>query len=358
MMISLTTQTFHRSIAIISKIHHQISATVTRRRLKLHYSTVAISREIPDSFIDAISFHYDQSSSHDGGDAATTARSSPDEGVSLLKSREQHSNYLSILGQHVPKLICLPPLESHPDCLFVEDSMVAIQDTVVLTRMGHESRRGEVDDSIKGVLYDQLGLRNVFDMNNVDDQRILFNDESSSASDSGSSEVTCDGGDVLYTGRHLFVGLTNRTNQVGFQCLRNVFAHHHGIMDAADVIPIPMMSLQGSDKGGGVLHLKSAVTHIDEETLLIPEGKFGDILAEEMKVAERGYTAIRLPDVLSCNAVVVNGHVMAQDSPCSVSKQRIEQACQERNLDLTFVDTSELAKKDAALTCCSVLLTV
>lgn len=233
--------------------------------------------------------------------------------------------------------------------------MIAIQDTVVLTRMGHESRRGEVDDSIKGVLNDQLGLKNVYDMNNVDDQRVLCDD---ARNDIDSSEGCCDGGDVLWTGRHLFVGCTDRTNQAGFQYLRNVFAHHHGMMDAADVVPIPMASLQGADSGGGVLHLKSAVTHIDEETLLIPEGKFGDILAEEMKVSERGYTAVRLPDVLSCNAVVVNGHVMAQDSPCSVSKQRIEQACRERDLGLTFVDTSELAKKDAALTCCSVLLSV
>ena len=341
-MISLT-QTFHRSI--INKMNHHLSTqiatttttTTTRRRLR---HTVAISREIPDSFIDAISFHYNQSSHHD--DAATALLCSQDKGVSLLKSREQHTNYLNTLRQHIPinKLICLPPLESHPDCLFVEDTMVAIQDTVVLTRMGHESRRGEVDDSIKAVLCEQLGLKNVYDMNN------------------DSIEGCCDGGDVLYTGRHLFVGITDRTNQVGFQYLRNVFAHHHDMMDAADVVPIPMMSLQGADSGGGVLHLKSAVTHIDEETLLIPEGTFGDILADAMKVTERGYTAVRLPDVLSCNAVVVNGHVMAQDSPCSVSKQRIEQACHERDLRLTFVDTSELAKKDAALTCCSVLLSV
>jgi len=313
------------------------TTTTTRRRLR---HTVAISREIPDSFIDAISFHYNQSAHHD--DAATALLCSQDKGVSLLKSREQHTNYLNTLRQHIPinKLICLPPLESHPDCLFVEDTMVAIQDTVVLTRMGHESRRGEVDDSIKSVLCEQLGLKNVYDMN--DD----------------SIEGCCDGGDVLYTGRHLFVGITDRTNQVGFQYLRNVFAHHHDMMDAADVVPIPMMSLQGADSVGGVLHLKSAVTHIDGETLLIPEGTFGDILADAMKVTERGYTAVRLPDVLSCNAVVVNGHVMAQDSPCSVSKQRIEQACHERDLGLTFVDTSELAKKDAALTCCSVLLSV
>lgn len=350
-MISRISQTFHRS-----NTKHHLLATI---------HTVAISREIPDSFIDAISFHYDQSSS--SSTAATAASSSPEEDVvSLIKSREQHTTYLNILRQHVPQLICVPPIESHPDCLFVEDAMVSIQDTVVLTRMGHTSRRGEVDELMRGVLYEELAgkVRNVYDMNNNtvvddDDQKMIVSNNSSS---SGSC---CDGGDVLYTGRHLFVGITDRTNQEGFQYLKHVFAHHHNLIDAADVIPVPMMSMPGQDGrsssssgGGGVLHLKSAVTHIDEETLLIPEGHFGDVLADAMKVTERGYTTIRLPDVLSCNAVVVNGHVLAQDAPCNVSKRRIEEACRERNLGLTFVDTSELAKKDAALTCCSILLSV
>ena len=104
--------------------------------------------------------------------------------------------------------------------------------------------------------------------------------------------------------------------------------------------------------------MKSAVTHIDEETVLLPEGHVGVVLQQIMKLSERGYKIIRLPDVLSCNAVVVNGHVLAQDSSCSVSKHRIEGACLERGLGVSFVDTSELAKKDAALTCCSVLLSV
>ena len=100
------------------------------------------------------------------------------------------------------------------------------------------------------------------------------------------------------------------------------------------------------------------MTHLDEHTILAPEGPLGDNLLQTMKSSERGYTAIRLPDILSCNAVVVNGHVLAQDSPCQVSRERIQKACSERGLGLTFVDTSELAKKDAALTCCSVLLAV
>lgn len=277
--------------------------------------TMAIARDIPDSFVNAVVAH----------------SADQDATVSIALARKQHHDYLSHLRRHIPTL-CHPPMESHPDCLFVEDTVVAIGDTAVITRMGHASRRGEVD-SIKDALQ-QLGMRNVYDMRE----------------DGGNGDgALCDGGDVMYTGRHLFVGMSDRTNTHGFQFLRDVFVSHG--MVAENVVPVPPVVA-----GKEVLHLKSAATHIDEHTLLAPEGKAGDSVLQAMRATERGYNAIRLPDILSCNAVVVNGHVLAQKSSCEESKTRIEQACRERNLGLTFVDTSELAKKDGALTCCSVLL--
>ena len=139
--------------------------------------------------------------------------------------------------------------------------MVAIDDTVVVTRMGHEKRRGEVA-SMKSVLLDLEGMKNVYDMND------------STTDDDNHGTCCCDGGDVLYTGRHLFVGITNRTNENGYEYLKKVFSHHHGLINEENVIPIPMMMSSYMNVGkkdsnrGGVLHLKSAVTHIDEETVL------------------------------------------------------------------------------------------
>ena len=39
----------------------------------------------------------------------------------------------------------LPPLESHPDCPFVEDTVVYARGIAVTLRLGHETRIGEVD---------------------------------------------------------------------------------------------------------------------------------------------------------------------------------------------------------------------
>ena len=107
--------------------------------------------------------------------------------------------------------------------------------------------------------------------------------------------------------------------------------------------------------GHQVLHLKSAVTHLSPDTLVVPAAS-GDALLNSLRATELGYSVVRVPDVLACNVVAVNQHVLVQDTPCEESRRILEAAVVERNLNLVWVDTSELAKKDAALTCCSVLL--
>jgi N-dimethylarginine dimethylaminohydrolase len=49
--------------------------------------------------------------------------------------------------------------------------------------------------------------------------------------------------------------------------------------------------------------------------------------------------------------------ILAYDTKCSESRAKLHKAVvEERGYKLEFVDTSELAKKDGGLTCCSVLL--
>jgi dimethylargininase len=282
------------------------SVTVSSPKQACLLHTFAISREIPKSFEDALSFH-----------------SQISDPISMDTCLEQHALYLKKLRNHIPTL-CLPGLESNPDCVFVEDCAVTIGNRAVVTNLGHLSRRGEAD-SIKEILI-QLGM-DVTDMRDASNQAI------------------CDGGDVLYTGRHLFVGLSSRTNSASARVLQEAFD--------MEVVVVPS-AIQGDE----VLHLKSAVTHLDERTLFAPTGASGDAVLEAMEARERGYDVVRLPDMLACNVVAVNGWIMAQDTKCQESRQKIEKAVQERNLQLEWVDTSELAKKDAALTCCSLLISL
>jgi dimethylargininase len=302
MFVTLLQNSLRRDVAKASQSAFRAVAglPVSPKQRLLH--TFAISREIPKSFEEALSNQI----------------SDP---ISMDKCLQQHAIYLEKLRSHIPTL-CLPGLESNPDCVFVEDCAVIIGNRAVINNMGHLSRRGEAD-SIKEILI-QLGM-DVTDMRDVSNQAI------------------CDGGDVLYTGRHLFVGMSSRTNSASARVLREAFD--------IEVVIVPSI-------GEKVLHLKSAVTHIDERTLLAPTGASGDAVLKAMKAHERGYDVVRLPNILACNVVAVNGWIMAQDTKCQESRQKIEKAVQERNLQLEWVDTSELAKKDAALTCCSLLISL
>jgi len=270
--------------------------------------SIAIARHVPKTFPDAIS---------------KFATLSSDDGIDLKNSMRQHEKYLDGLRKFVPTL-CLPSIDDLPDSLFVEDTVVAIGNRAVITNPGHPSRRGEVD-SIRQFLSEQLGM-------NVTDMR-----------DYSHGQAYCDGGDVLYTSRHLFVGLSERTNIEAVKVLQ----------DALEIDAIPVRF------EGNALHLKSVVTHVDSTTLLAPDGSLGDDILSTMEAKERGYSDIvRLPNMLACNVVSVNGGILAQDVGCHKSKAILEDVALERGLDIEFVTCSEVAKADGALTCLSVLLNI
>ena len=273
--------------------------------------TLAIARRVPESFNCAITKF-----------AETTS------GIDLVKARKQHDDYLEKLRKFVPT-ICLPSIDSLPDSVFVEDTVITVNNNAVITNPGHASRRKEVD-SMKEFLSKQLGM-------NVTDMR-----DSNKRGQEQQRKAHCDGGDVLYTSRHLFVGISERTNAESARILEDAL----GI--TAILVPFE----------GNALHLKSIVTHVDDRTLLAPEGALGDHVLEIMDAKNLGYDIIRLPRMLACNVVSVNQGLLAQDVGCQKSKEILQAVASERDLDIEFLSFSEYAKADGALTCCSVLLNI
>lgn len=296
--------------------------------------TCAITRAIPDSFADALS---SQDDSHNN--------------ISVSKAREEHQDYVQFMRSVLPT-IHLPASNDFPDAPFVEDTAVVIGNRAVICNIGAESRKGEVGP-IREVL-ERLGL-DIVDM-------------------AESVNATVDGGDVLYPisspanarvqmvngkrpatvskGRHLFVGLSSRTNMDGVRVLENAFggATEGGL----EVVPVPIPDISET----GALHLKSIVTHVDGKTLLAPTGALGDAVLETMKAEERGYDTIRLPDIAACNVVVVNDIVMASPSECQDTSLIFESAMEERGLAIKYIPNVEYAKCDGAMTCRSILLDI
>lgn len=298
--------------------------------------TLALTRAVPSSFPNAITKY------------ASSSSTSSSSSIDFARAQDQHAQYVEQLQAFVPNTITLPPLDRLADSVFVEDCVVVCDQTAIMTRPGHADRRPEVYD-LKRALREREhgGSTNHRHHLTVGDMNVYGPD------------VICDGGDVLYTGRHLFVGLSQRTSQAAVDVLREAFGFSSSTSDSPSVVDgDPLVQVVAVPFADDALHLKSIVTAVDDWTLLAPLGKLGDDVLKTMGASEKGYHVTRLPSMLACNVIAANGGLLAQDTGCAISKKLLEKLAIEKNLDLRWVDCSEFAKCDGALTCCSVLLNV
>ncbi len=233
----------------------------------------------------------------------------PREAIDVVRASVQHRDYqraLEALGCRVSTLPAEPDL---PDSVFVEDVAIMLDEVAVLTRPGALSRRTEVA-SVAEVLRRYRPVLAI------------------------EAPGTLDGGDVLRVGRALYVGESARSNAEGIAQLRQLLAGHgytvHGVPTH------------------GCLHLKSAVTQLDDHTLLLqPEwvdrDRFADFRVIEIDAAEpHAANVLRIGDAL----------VMPASFP------RTRQRLVDAGFHVTAVDVSELQKAEGAVTCCSLVFRV
>jgi dimethylargininase len=226
--------------------------------------------------------------------------------IDVRRAVAQHRAYrlaLEALGCRVLQLPAEPEL---PDSVFVEDVAIVLDEIAILTRPGAESRRGEVA-SVGALLGDYRELLAV------------------------EAPGTLDGGDVLLAGRTLYVGQSARSNAEGIAQLRNLLADRG-------------YAVQGVPTHG-CLHLKSAVTRLADDTLLLQPAwvereRFRDFRVIEVDPAEaHAANVLRIGDALLMPA----------------SFPRTRQRLLDAGFDVTSVDVSELQKAEGAVTCCSLV---
>ncbi|XP_020391506.2 N(G),N(G)-dimethylarginine dimethylaminohydrolase 1 [Rhincodon typus] len=156
--------------------------------------------------------------------------------------------------------------------------------------------------------------------------------------------ATLDGGDVLFTGKEFFVGLSKRTNQQGAQIVADVFKDY-----AVSTVEVT-----------GTLHLKTFCTMAGPGLIAIGSSPHAQNTLKQMQeMSEHSYNKLTLPDDEAANCVYLNipekGHVLlhrtANEFPASAKEF-------EKLKDYTLIPISntELAKVDGGLTCCSILL--
>src|SRR4249919_2094932 len=119
------------------------------------------------------------------------------EPIDFGRAAAQHAAYenaLERLGCEVDRIAGSPDL---PDCVFVEDAAVVLDEVAVLMRPGAESRRAEVPAVAKAL----IPYRPILSLE---------------------APGTMDGGDVMVVGRAIFVGASSRTNPAGIDQLREI----------------------------------------------------------------------------------------------------------------------------------------
>ena len=143
----------------------------------------------------------------------------------------EHSAYVRVLERAGLNVEVLPPLESFPDSVFVEDVALCLPEGTVILRPGAPSRAGEVED-----------MATALSSQGHEIQRL-------------STEGFVDGGDVLVTDAVILVGLSARTNQPGFDALKRTLGGWG-------------YSVQAVNTPDNVLHFKSDCSLLDSETIL------------------------------------------------------------------------------------------
>ena len=133
------------------------------------------------------------------------------EPINVALAHLQHMEYVACLGKLGAKVIELPAEPALPDSVFVEDTVLLFDELAVLTRPGAESRRAEVDAIAPAVQAVRKPVERI------------------------SAPGTIDGGDVLRIGRRVFVGLSQRSNQVAIDQLAAILKPY-----AYTVTAVPM----------------------------------------------------------------------------------------------------------------------
>ncbi|MBI3400361.1 MAG: dimethylargininase [Acidobacteria bacterium] len=222
-------------------------------------------------------------------------------------ARAQHRAYEQALRDAGYLVDHLEGGVDQPDSVFVEDIAVVFDELAVIARPGAPSRRPEVTSVTRAL--DRL-------------RKLHFI----------VPPGTLDGGDVLVVGTRVFVGISTRTNHDAAIQMHQILSPHG--YEIREVVV------------HGCLHLKSAVTALTDDLLLVNSAWIDTTQLPGFRFLEvdpaepSGANALRLDDRILYSSAFPR------------TAERIRQA----GLRVHTIDASEVAKAEGAVTCCSLLV--
>jgi dimethylargininase len=217
----------------------------------------------------------------------------------------QHAAYVDALQDCGLEVILLEPDNRFPDSTFVEDVALVTPEFAVITNPGASSRNGE-----------KLEIKEALSP--------LF-EHVESITEKG----TLDAGDVMMAGSHFYIGLSGRTNHEGADQLIRILEKYQRTGEKVEFKEM--------------LHLKSGVSFLEQETLLASEA----IIDHE---AFKKYRRIGVVpgEEYAANSLWINGNVLVPDG-FPQTRDSIEKA----GYTTLSLDVSEFRKLDGGLSCLS-----
>ena len=219
----------------------------------------------------------------------------------------QHAAYVAALRNCGLDVIVLDADESFPDSTFVEDTAILLSECAIITRPGALSRQGETKDmkAVLSSIYDEIVEINAPGM--------------------------LEGGDVLKVGKHFYIGLSERTNQEGAEQLIE-YLEQYGYTGSVVMFE-------------GFLHLKTAVSYLENSMLLICEP-----LMELLDFESFTKLLVDGDEEYAANCIWVNDTILV---PAGFRFPKTRQMLVDAGLSVLEVDVSEFRKLDGGLSCLS-----
>jgi dimethylargininase len=226
--------------------------------------------------------------------------------IDVERARRQHRTYEAALEAAGCTIVRVEGAPELADAVFIEDAAVVLDEVAVITRPGAVTRRAETA-SVAEVVGRYRALAFI------------------------GPPATIDGGDVLVVGREVFIGVSSRTNETAVDHMRSILQPWGYRVHRVFV--------------SGCLHLKSAVTALSDDRLLL-NGAW---------VARSQFDSFGLVDVDplesgAANIVRAGGELVYPDA-FPRTRERLER----EGFLVRTVDVSELAKAEGAVTCCSLI---
>lgn len=230
----------------------------------------------------------------------------PRERVDYELAVRQHEAYRNFLKRRGAEVVMLEACAALPDCCFVADTAVVLDELAVIASMGAQARRGEIT-AVEKALSPHRDLVRL------------------------SLPATLDGGDVVRLGREIFVGRSGRTNLEGIEALARIVGPF-----GYRVTPVAV---------SGSLHLTTACSAIDDETLLI-----NPRWIDATPFARFWVWHVPEQEPWAANIVRVGG-TLCVEAGAPRTLELVGQHC----ADVEVLDISEFRKAEGSLSCLSLI---